>query len=332
NISKIQVDPVLPLGSSSSSTANWGNVTYEVTVTNSSDSDTFIALSDFMPQNSNQYVSASLVSVECIGTTGTASCQTIQHTNIGVNLDGEPQDGEVDVFWEILPEDNWSLPAQSSVTFQIVVNWNPECTTQNIIATNKVSVSHSGSVIDNNNNNNSAQVNTYFAPCVDLVVQTFPQFTQVSVNQYFDWIVDITNSTTSSNAIDIFFEDIIGPEFTITGTPSCQITSDIATCIPIFNVNSNTITGIIPNMEAASTVRIHIPVAAPPYGGAFSNRAEAIPSAANNEELTPDTNVSISNIQVIAPTLMKNFIPDQIMVGEESALTFTLTNINSSPL
>jgi len=332
NISKIQVDPVLPLGSSSSSTANWGNVTYEVTVTNSSDSDTFIALSDFMPQNSNQYVSASLVSVECIGTTGTASCQTIQHTNIGVNLDGEPQDGEVDVFWEILPEDNWSLPAQSSVTFQIVVNWNPECTTQNIIATNKVSVSHSGSVIDNNNNNNSAQVNTYFAPCVDLVVQTFPQLTQVSVNQYFDWIVDITNSTTSSNAIDIFFEDIIGPEFTITGTPSCQITSDIATCIPIFNVNSNTITGIIPNMEAGSTVRIHIPVAAPPYGGAFSNRAEAIPSAANNEELTPDTNVSISNIQVIAPTLMKNFIPDQILVGEESALTFTLTNINSSPL
>src|SRR5690606_17847195 len=165
-----------------------------------------------------------------------------------------------------------------------------------------------------------------------LVVQTFPQFTQVSVNQYFDWIVDITNSTTSSNAIDIFFEDIIGPEFTITGTPSCQITSDIATCIPIFNVNSNTITGIIPNMEAGSTVRIHIPVAAPPYGGAFSNRAEAIPSAANNEELTPDTNVSISNIQVIAPTLMKNFIPDQILVGEESALTFTLTNINSSPL
>lgn len=331
NVTKTQIAPILPIGSSSASTANWGNVTYEITVSNPSDNDTFIALSDFMPQNFNQFVTASLVSVECMATTGSASCHAIDHANIGVELDGVAQSGILDVFWEILPEDNWSLPAQSSVTFQVIVNWSPECTTQNIKATNAVSISHSGSVIDSNNDNNTALVNTYFAPCVDLIVQTFPQFTQVSVNQNFEWIIDITNSNTSSNAIDILFTDTLGPEFFITGPPTCQITSGTATCISAFNISSNSITGVIPNMEAASTVRIRIPVSAPSYGGAFSNTAEATPSVANNEELTPETNISISNVQVIAPTLVKSFDPDQMMPGEESVLTFTITNISSNP-
>ena len=47
--------------------------------------------------------------------------------------------------------------------------------------------------------------------------------------------------------------------------------------------------------------------------------------------MTPETNISISNVQVVAPTLVKVFEPDVIIVGEESLLTFTITNLASSP-
>ena len=330
-ITKTQTIPTLPEGGSATNTTDWGSVTYEITVTNPSDSDTFIEVSDYMPLNANQFVTGTLLSVNCISTTGTATCGEIEHTNIGVPLDGVPQDGVLDVFWEILPEDNWALPAQSSITFEVVIDWAPECTTLNIAATNSASVNHVGSVIDNNNSNNIASVVTYFAPCVDLIVQTFPQFTQVNTNQNFDWIVDITNSTTSSNAVDIYFEDVLSSVFTITGTPTCQITSGTAICISSFNINGNIISGTIPNMEAGSTVRIRIPVTSPVFGGAFSNTAEATPSETDNEELTPETNISISNVQVIAPTLIKSFNPIEIVVGQTSTLTFTITNISSNP-
>ena len=84
-------------------------------------------------------------------------------------------------------------------------------------------------------------------------------------------------------------------------------------------------------MEAGSTVRIRIPVTSPVFGGAFSNTAEATPSETDNEELTPETNISISNVQVIAPTLIKSFNPIEIVVGQTSTLTFTITNISSNP-
>ena len=330
-VTKTQISPALPEGSSPLTTTDWGSIAYEITVTNPSHNDTFIELSDYMPTLINQFVSGTLLSVDCISTTGAATCFPIDHANIGILMDGEPQQGMLDVFWEILPEDNWQLPAQSSVTFQVVIDWAPECSTLNILAVNEVTVSHVGNIIEIDNSNNNASVSTYFAPCVDLIVQTFPQFTQVNTNQNFDWIVDITNSNTSSNAVDIYVEDVLSPVFTILGTPTCEITSGNASCISSFSINGNTINGIIPNMEAGSTIRIRIPVEAPAFGGAFSNRAEAIPSEADNEELTPETNISISNVQVIAPTLLKSFNPTAIFVGDESVLMFTVTNISSNP-
>jgi len=84
-------------------------------------------------------------------------------------------------------------------------------------------------------------------------------------------------------------------------------------------------------MEAGSTVTITIPVTAPSNGGAFNNIAEAIPSAANNEELTPETNISINSVQVVSPELIKMFIPDTIIEGGESELSFTVFNIASYP-
>lgn len=329
-VTKTQISPELPEGSNINNTTSWGAVSYEITVSNLGDSDTVIELRDYTQLLGDAGMVGTLTSVNCVSTIGTASCFEILHANIGIPQDGEPENGNFDVFWEILPEDNWELPAQSSVTFEVVINWEPQCSQTDIIAVNNVEVHHVGDVIDSNNSNNSASVTTYFAPCVDLIVQTFPQFTQVNINQNFDWIIDISNSTTSSDAVDVFFEDTLDSVFTITGTPTCQITSGNATCISTFNVTGNTITGTIPVLDTGSTVRIRIPVSAPNFGGAFNNTAEATPSEINNEELTPETNISLSNVQVIAPILTKSFNPDTIVEGQESTLTFTITNISSN--
>lgn len=330
-ITKTQISPMLPEGSSATNTTSWGAVTYEITASNLGDSDTAIELSDYTTLISGAGMIGTLTSIECVSTTGTATCFEITNANIGIPQDCEPQDGNNDVFWEILPEDNWMLPAQSSVTFQAIVNWEPECSEQGITAINYATINPVNSVIDSNNSNNLAQATTFFAPCIDLIVQTFPELTQVSINQNFNWIIDISNSTTSSNAIDVYFEDILDAVFTINGTITCEITSGNASCITNISITNNVITGTIPNMEAGSTIRIKIPVTAPSFGGAFNNKSQAMPSEINNEELTPETNISISNIQVIAPIVLKNFNPDTIIEGQESTLTFTITNIPSNP-
>lgn len=331
-ISKVQINPVLPEGGNDENPTSWGPVTYEITAFNNGLIDTEIQLSDYIPQNANPLVDGILVSVECILTTGTAQCFSINHTNIGIIQDGIVENGLLDVFWEILPEDHWELPAQSSVTFRVIIDWFPECSISAVPATNSVLLNHANlPVIDPNNTNNRASVVTHFAPCVDLVVQTFPEFTAVFVNQSFDWIIDISNSATSSNAVNINLESIMDPNFSIVGLPTCQIVTGNATCVSSFNVTGTTVTATIPNMDANSTIQIRIPVIAPNFGGAFNNTAEAFPNAADIEELTPDTNISISNVQVIAPRLIKAFEPEDIDLGEESTLTFTINNLASNP-
>lgn len=330
-ITKTQVSPALPEGNSSQNTTDWGSVTYEITATNSGDSDTQIVLTDFIPANANLMVDGTLVSVECVSTTGTASCFPINNAYVGITHDSEPEDGNEDVFWEILETDNWILPAQSSVTFLAIVDWSPECSINAVPATNKVTLEHIGSFVDPNTSNNEADVTTYFAPCIDLVVQTFPEFSSVFVNQPFDWIIDITNSATSSSAIDVVFEDVLNSVFVINGLPSCTITSGNATCIPSFNITNNFISETIPSIDAGSTIRIRVPVMAPNFGGAFNNIAEAIPNIINNQEITPDTNISINSVQVLAPTLTKSFNPETIIVGQESTLTFRVQNLSTNP-
>ena len=324
---KSQIDPIPPEGTNPSNTTDWGEIAYHITISNPSDFDVSIIARDYF-QGTNAI--ATLQSVSCISTTGTATCQPINFTQIGVPLDGIPVDGEVDTFWSISAEDNWLLPAQSSVTFETVILWEPQCATSAIPVTNRADAFIVDNFGDPDPLNNVSQVTTFFAPCVDLVVQTFPEFTNVNINQEFDWIVDITNSETSSSAIDVLFENLLDSAFTIAGSPSCEVTSGIATCIPSFDVSDNLISGSIPAMEAGSTIRVRIPVFAPNYGGAFTNLAEATPSPINNAEVTPETNISISNVQVLAPSVLKAFSPIEIIVGNESTLTFTVTNLASN--
>jgi len=330
SITKTQIDPELPIGGTADNPTQAGNITYEITASNLSDQDAVIELKDFMT-SSNIPQTGTLVSVECVSTTGSAECFTINTTNIGIPLDGTLQGGELAVFWEITESDNWSLPANSSVTFLATILWETECSINAIPVTNFVDILHADDAIDNNTANNAAQVTTFFAPCVDLVVQTFPEFTQVNVNQTFDWIIDITNSETSSNALNIAFENAVNDVFTIVGTPTCVVTNGNATCITNFATNNNSVTGTINNMDAASTIRIRIPVTAPNFGGAYNNIAIATPDENDNLEISPETNTSISNVQIVAPVLEKSYAPETIIVEEESTLTFTITNLPSNP-
>lgn len=332
-VTKTQTNPELPNGSSMQNTAAWGLVSYEITVTNASEEDAIIELQDYMPVPSSDApaMSATLTNVECITTTGTASCFNIENTNIGVTFDGITDNGEFDTFWQITEEENWELPPNSSVSFIVTIDWQPTCSSNPMIGTNFVSVNFANGLLDTNTTNNTASASTFFAPCLDLIVQTYPEFTQVDINQTFNWIVDISNSTTSSDAIDVLFEDTVNSVFTIVGNPTCTVTSGNATCMTTFSTSGNFIIGTIPTMEAGSTVRISIPVTAPSIGGAFNNIAEAIPDATNNQELTPESNISINSVQVIAPALLKSFTPNTIIEGGQSELTFTVFNVASNP-
>jgi len=332
-VSKTQTVPALPIGSSPQDTAEWGEVTYEVTVTNVGATDEPIQIQDHMPvpSGNNVPITGTLISVECTNTTGTASCFNIENAYVGVIFDGLTEDGSFDTFWEVLPDENQVLPANSSVTFTVTIDWQPECSLQPGIGKNVVRVNYVNNVPENDIINNVASVDTFFAPCIDLVVQTYPEFTQVDTGEAFNWIVDISNSITSSTAIDIEFENVLNAAFTISGSPTCTVSSGSATCISNFNINGNTITGIVPVIDAGSTVSISIPVIAPAFGGAFNNVAEAFPSAANNEEVTPETNISINSVQVISPELDKFFLPETIFEEGESELVFTIFNIASNP-
>ncbi|WP_460220303.1 DUF7933 domain-containing protein [Psychroserpens sp. MEBiC05023] len=331
SITKTQIDPALPEGGSAANPTQAGNVTYEITAANLSDEDTVIELTDITENSSNINYLGTLLSVECVSTTGTADCFNIVNANIDIPFDGVSNNGVNDIFWQITPEENWILPANSSVTFQATVSWETDCSINAIPVFNLVEIRNANNTVDNNLLNNADDVTTFFAPCVDLVVQTYPEFTQVNVNQNFDWIIDITNSETSSNAINIFFEDTVNSVFTITGTPTCTVTNGNATCVTGLTTNGNVVTGTIDNMDAASTIQIRIPVTAPNFGGAYNNIAVATPDENDNLEISPETNTSISNVQIVAPLLEKVFDPDTITVGEESTLTFTITNLPSNP-
>ncbi|WCO01779.1 DUF7933 domain-containing protein [Psychroserpens ponticola] len=326
-VTKTQIDPQLPIGGSDQSPMPWGNVTYEITVSNIGDEDTYMTLVDLYA-NSGVSAASFLRSVDCVSSTGGASCGTVTVQNIDVEID---QDSADSTFWEITENDNWFMPSGSSVTFRTVHSWFPECSNEPIPVINTVNVYAYGGVPESNYTNNGYSATTYFTPCVDLIIQTFPSSSIIPINSTFNWVVDITNSNTSSTAIDATFSDILNPAFTIVGAPTCQVQNGTSTCITNFNVNGSTITGTIPLLEAASTIRILIPVMAPNYGGVFNNTADVFPSAINNEELTPETNISISNAQVVSPTLTKNYNPDTIIAGNISTLTFTINNVASNP-
>ncbi|WP_412987295.1 gliding motility-associated C-terminal domain-containing protein [Pontimicrobium sp. IMCC45349] len=330
-ITKTQISPILPEGESESNTTSWGEIVYEITATNLDlNEDALILIDDFFTSGTNPVI-GTLTAIDCVSTTGTAECFSIPNNALNIPLDGIPQDGENDMFWQITVEDNWVLPANSSVTFTATVLWEPECDTEPIRVTNNVEIDHADANTDNIANND-ASVSTFLAPCIDLVVQTFPESTSVLTDEPFNWIVDISNSVTSSSAVDVLFENILSDVFTVNGTPTCEVTSGNATCVSSFNIDNNLVSGTIPSMEAGSTVRIYIPVIAPQFGGAFPNQAEATPSPINNEEITPETNISISNVQVLAPELTKQFNPETIVQGFESTLTFTVHNIDTNAI
>ncbi|WP_456438893.1 DUF7933 domain-containing protein [Psychroserpens sp.] len=326
-VTKTQIEPQLPVGGSDQSPMPWGNVTYEITASNIGDEDTFMTLVDLYV-NSGTNATGILRSIECVSASGGASCGTISVQNIDVEIDQSSADL---IFWEITQDDNWFMPAGSSVTFRTVHSWDPDCSNEPIPVINNVNVIAYGGTPDGNITNNGFSATTYFTPCVDLIIQTFPSSSIIPINSTFNWIVDITNSNTSSTAIDATFSNIVNPAFSIIGPPTCQIQNGTATCITNFNVTGSTITGTIPLLEAASTIRILIPVMAPNYGGVFNNTADVFPSAINNEELTPETNISISNAQVVSPTLIKSYNPDTIIAGAISTLTFTINNVAINP-
>ncbi|RAJ17766.1 DUF7933 domain-containing protein [Olleya aquimaris] len=327
SITKTQIDPVFPIGSGTNNTAAWGEITYEIIATNSGELAVNVEIIDFL---STQTL-GTLVSVDCVATTGNAECYDIINANIGVLQDGIPEVGQQDVFWEITPAENFFLPADSSITYHVVIDWQPECSIASIPVQNNVKINNLSNFEEADLTDNEASSISYLAPCIDLIVQTYPEFTSVGVSETFNWYIDITNSDISTETFNIFFENTLGSQYNINGTPTCAVTNGSATCISSFSVSGNTITGVIPSMTAESTLQITIPVMAPNFGGAFTNSAEATPEPNDFYEITPETNISISNVQVIAPEIEKSFTPNQIIVGQQSILEFTVYNLAGNP-
>lgn len=328
-VTQTQTDPVLPIGSAIDNTMPWDPVTYQVTVTNPGTTDTYFTLIEYVnyafsgtPVN----FSGTLLSVNCIGTTGTAVCQTVANALIGQELSNV-----YDIFFSITEEDQWLLPGNSSITLEFVIQWSFPCSDTPTKVATSAYVDTVDPISDFDSGNNTKNTFTWFATCVDLVVQTYPSSPTVSIDTYFNWIVDISNSPNSSNAIDAVFESVINDAFTLNGTPVCTVTSGNAQCISGFTINGNTVTGIIPYMEPGSTIKVIIPVISPFYNGSFNNVAQAQPDLFNNGELSPETNVSVSSVQILAPSLTKEFSPDEILAGQITTLSFTIYNIIGNP-
>lgn len=322
-LTKTQVDPVLPLGGSANQPIPWGDITYHITLTNDNAVAVPFTMQDYYGDLPAMQagVTAILQSVTCIGTTGTADCFTVTNANIGVPISQEDA-----IFWEITAAENFELDPQSSITFEVVVNWTPNCSIDVTQVTNTVEANVIGE-----DTIRSASQTSYLTPCVDLIIQTFPSVPTTPINTNFDWVVDITNSVISSTATDAIFTTTVNNAFTIAGTPTCTVTNGNATCITTFNVNGNTVDGIIPLLDADATIQVRIPVTAPNYGGSFNNVAEVQPDPGNNGEVDPSTNISISSIQVISPQVIKSFTPDEIIATQTSLLTFTVSNIPGNP-
>ncbi|QHI37594.1 hypothetical protein IMCC3317_29740 [Kordia antarctica] len=319
SITKTQINPTLPLGGSANDPIPWGDITYEITVTNDNLIAIPLMLADFYGNSTGSSgVTAILQSVNCVSTTGTATCYDIINPNIGIEYTQVN-----DVFWEITDAENWELPAESSITFEVVVNWTPTCSSTVTSVSNGVI----GAITDGQGISKTSFATSYLTPCVDLIVQTFPSAPTVPINSNFEWVVDITNSVISSTATDATFTTTVNNAFTITGTPTCTVTSGNATCVTTFNIVGNVVSGVIPLLDPDATIQLRIPVVAPNFGGSFNNIAEVQPDPANNGEFDPSTNISISSVQVISPLVSKSFVPDEIMASQTSLLTFTITNI-----
>jgi len=83
-----------------------------------------------------------LISVDCVGTTGNANCYDIVNANIGVLQDGIPELGQPDVFWQITPDEDFILPSNSSIIYHVVIDWQPECSIVSIPVENSVTVNN----------------------------------------------------------------------------------------------------------------------------------------------------------------------------------------------
>ncbi|MEM6685989.1 MAG: gliding motility-associated C-terminal domain-containing protein [Bacteroidota bacterium] len=318
NVSKTQVAPALPLGSSDTNPMPWGDITYHIVVTNNNLTDVPLTLTDFYGGTAT--ATGILQSVTCIATTGTADCIPIVNENIGVPLTTQDE-----IFWQVTAAENWVLPAESSITFEVVVNWDPQCSSFVVPVTNSVTTT----IIGLADSDITVASTSFLTSCVDLIIQTFPSQATTPVNTDFDWIVDITNSISSSTAENAAFSTTVDAAFTIAGTPTCTVTNGNATCISTFTVDTTTneVSGVIPLLEPDAIIQIIIPVTAPSFGGSFTNIAEIQPDPANNTESDPTTNISISSVQVLSPTLTKAFSPDEITALETSVLTFTVENV-----
>lgn len=329
SVTHTQVNPVLPIGGSLSNTMPWDPVTYQVTITNPSSSGTFFTLVEYLsgvtPGIAPNY-SGTLLSVNCLSTTGSAMCQEVTNANIGIDVYGSGG-----IFFEITDDDNWLLPGNSSITLEFVIDWSFPCSALPTEVSTKAYANTISPVTDYYTDNNTAGSNTFFATCVDLIVQTYPSSPTVSIDTNFYWIVDISNSMNGSPAVDIVFQSEVHNAFTINGNPICTVVSGNAQCAPSLTINGNTISGIIPYIDPGASLKIYIPVTSPFYSGSFSNTAEAQPNLFNNGELDPDTNISISSVQVLAPSMLKSFSPEEIQTGQLSVLTFTIFNIIGNP-
>lgn len=321
-ISKVQTSPAPPLGTTSADPGPWGEYTYEIEIENVSDTNTnTVWFTEIMNTASG---TGSLRSVTCISSTNGASCPTFSTVNLNI------PSSQGDVFYLIDQVDAMVLPPLSKVVIEQTIDWQPPCSetpfTFDVETDATILITPA-----NETEPRTLSASSILVPCVDIVVQTFPQPASLVPDQNFTWVVDVTNSNVGTNATNVDFISQLDPAWEIVGSPTCTVTNGNATCPNTINVQGNDVSAVLPFIEKGATLRIEIPCRAPAFGGSFNNTATAEPDYNVTGENSPSSNTSVSSAFVLATGLSKTFEPEQIIEGETSRLTFVIQNTTGNP-
>jgi uncharacterized repeat protein (TIGR01451 family) len=167
-----------------------------------------------------------------------------------------------------------------------------------------------------------ARVDMKLPACRTVTVQKDPNPEQVSPGGTVTYTVKVLNNNPNDPVADIEITDSIpaGFQFVSSTCAGCSGT-------PTYNSTTGVLTAQIASIPKGGQTAIQIVLTAPSIGGTYENIAEAKFTTDGKYFYTPGGKpVDNAQVQVLTPTLSKQFKESTIGFGQETTLTWTITD------